>query len=274
VASSDPVAFSANEWHHWVFQYFKDNCEMRFYFDPPMDGGRVSASAVPVFKKVYRYFDAPGLEKCILILCRMNCQADFDNIEFYNFVDFTKTGAKTQEDTSIAGGGGYTPAPVKKDEIIDVDFTVTKRDDGTFAVGIPNEEKFKAQNVTAVSFTVDITKADGKLLYKAIEDVAAEAVTVTDNNDGTLTIKVNDLKIFAGVDAGKAILNVIFEPANGANLTVDDVKGFVKIKATVTTVSAQTGDNAVIYISAALLVAALLTAGIVVYSKKRRCIDL
>ncbi|MBQ7714635.1 MAG: hypothetical protein IJT70_02070 [Clostridia bacterium] len=88
VASSAPTDFAPNEWHHWVFQYFKDSCEIRFYFDPPMEEGCVAKSAVPVFRQIYRYFDAPGLNSCLLILCRMNCQADFDNVEFYNFVDY------------------------------------------------------------------------------------------------------------------------------------------------------------------------------------------
>ena len=82
--------FTLNEWHHWVFQYFKDNCEIRFYFDPPMEYGHVARDAVPVFNMRYRYFDSPGQNSCELIFRRLNCQIMMDNVKFYNFVDFTR----------------------------------------------------------------------------------------------------------------------------------------------------------------------------------------
>ncbi len=81
--------FTLNEWHHWVFQYNKDTSEMRFYFDPEMKDGRVSPDAVPMFQMRYRYFDCPGKSQCELIFRRLNAQILMDNVEFYNFVDFT-----------------------------------------------------------------------------------------------------------------------------------------------------------------------------------------
>ena len=90
VLASKSGSFTLNEWHHWVFQYFKDSCEIRFYFDPPMRNGRVARSAVPVFCLNYRYFDMPGVTSNEVTLKRMNCQIMMDNVEFYNFVDFTQ----------------------------------------------------------------------------------------------------------------------------------------------------------------------------------------
>ena len=81
--------FTLNEWHHWVFQYNKETSEMRFYFDPEMKDGRVSPDAVPMFQMRYRYFDCPGKNQCELIFRRLNAQVMMDNVEFYNFVDFT-----------------------------------------------------------------------------------------------------------------------------------------------------------------------------------------
>ena len=135
-----------------------------------------------------------------------------------------------------------------------------------------NEDKFKAANVTGVKFTVDLKKAEGKLAYKAVEGLADGAVTATDNGDGTITIKVNDLKIFANVETGKDVMKVILEPV-GADLTADQVKEMVSIKATVTSLSAQTGDPVVAIAAAALVLTAVLAAGVVLYSRKRRHID-
>ncbi len=270
VLASDPTPFALNEWHHIVFQYFRENSEMRYYFDPPMENGKVSPSAVPMFKMSYRYFDCPGKDQVEIILRRMNCQILLDNVEFYNFVDLTQTGQRTDEH-NIDGGGGNAQ-PIKIDEEIDVAIGVEKRDDGTFAVSIPNEDKFKAANVTGVKFTVDLKKAEGKLTYKAVEGLADGAVTATDNGDGTITIKVNDLKIFANVETGKDVMKVILEPV-GADLTADQVKEMVSIKATVTSLSAQTGDPVVAIAAAALVLTAVLAAGVVLYSRKRRHID-
>jgi hypothetical protein len=88
VLAESAATFTENEWHHWVFQYFKDTSEIRFYFDPPMENGRVSRRAHPLFHMCYRYFDAPGVEDIELIFRRFNCQIMMDNVEFYNFVDF------------------------------------------------------------------------------------------------------------------------------------------------------------------------------------------
>ena len=90
VIASQPGTFSLNEWHHWVFQYFKDSASVRFYFDPEMTAdGIVSRTAKPMFEVSYRYFDMPGVTSNEVILRRMNCQICLDNVKFYNFVDFT-----------------------------------------------------------------------------------------------------------------------------------------------------------------------------------------
>ena len=272
VLAEDPTPFALNEWHHIVFQYYKENSEMRYYFDPPMENGRVAKSAVPMFQMSYRYFDCPGRDVVIAILRRMNCQILLDNVEFYNFVDWSGTGSVLPPDPDPIPGPKPTPQPV--DEDIDVDISdVEKRDDGTFAVGIPNLDKYKAANVTAVKFLFDLKKSEGKLTFKGVEGVDAAAVDTKDNGDGTVTITVKDLKIFANVETGKAVMKVILAPADGAELTEADVKGFVAIKATVTTLSAQTGDPAVMYVAIAFALAAVLGTGIVMYSKKRGRID-
>ncbi len=83
--------FTLNEWHHWVFQYFKDNCEIRFYFDPEMVDGVVSKNAEPLFRMSYRYFDMPGIISHTIAFLRTNCQIMLDNVQFYNFVDTWRT---------------------------------------------------------------------------------------------------------------------------------------------------------------------------------------
>ena len=279
VLAENNTPFSLNEWHHIVFQYYKENSEIRYYFDPPMENGRISKNAVPMFKMSYRYFDCPGRDLAIVILRRMNCQILLDNVEFYNFVDWSQTGVIEREvDPGGNGGGGggnnapATPQPVDTTEDVDIN-TVEKRDDGTFAIGIPNQDKYKAANVTGVKFTVDLKKADGKLTFKGVEGVDAAAVDTKDNGDGTVTITVKDLKIFANVAAGQDVMKVVLAPADGVTLTDAEVKGFVTIKATVTTLSAQTGDPAVMYVVIAIALAAVLGTGVVTYSKKRGKID-
>lgn len=271
VVLSVPGTFSLNEWHHWVFQYYKDNSSMRFYFDPPMKDGKVDPAAKPLIELRYRYFDMPGVKSNQVILRRMNCQILLDNVKFYNFVDFSGTGEVPPEDTR-GGGGGYV-APVSTDEVTDVEANITKRADGTFALAVPNEEKYSAANVTAVKFTVDLTKADGKLTFKGVEGLEEDAYDATDNGDGTVTIKIVDLKIFSNVEKGKDVFSVILAPVAGTDLTVDQVKEMVSLKATVTTTSAQTGDAVVAYVGAALLLIAVIGTGVVLYSKKRRRID-
>jgi len=265
--------FSLNEWHHWVFQYFKGSSSFRFYFDPKMGAdGLVDPDEKPLFEMRYRYFDMPGVESNEVIFRRLNCQIMMDNVKFYNFVDFTKKGEAPIETRDPVNNGGYVPAtPVET--TTEVTVGVTKRDDGTFAVNIPNEDKYKAANVTAVSFTLDLTKAEGKLTYKGVEGVAEDAITATDNGDGTVTLKVNDLKIFADVETGKDVFLIILAPADGVDLTADQVKDMVSVKATVTTTSAATGDAAYIYITAAILLIAAIGTGVVLYTRKRRHID-
>lgn len=81
-------------WHHWVFQYNKPTSEIRFYFDPPRENGRVAPYAEPMFSLTYRYFDTPGRNSCEIIFRRLNCQIMMDNVQFYNFVDFTALGPR------------------------------------------------------------------------------------------------------------------------------------------------------------------------------------
>ncbi len=265
--------FTLNEWHHVVFQYYRGNSEMRFYFDPPMENGKVAKSAVPMFKMSYRYFDMPGVTAPEIILRRMNCQIMLDNVHYYNFVDLSGTG-EIEPEKNINGGGGATPAPQPVVTETDVDITdVEKRADGTFAIGIPNLDTYKAANVTAVKFLVDLKKADGKLTFKGVEGVDAAAVETKDNGDGTITITVKDLGIFKNVETGKSVMKVILAPADGVNLEVADVKELVSIKATVTSLSAQTGDPAVMYVTIALALVAVIGTGAVMYSKKRSRID-
>ena len=78
--------FSLNEWHHWVFQYDDDTCVMRFYFDPKMENGHVAADAQPMFNFRYRYFDYGGMEECLMVFRRMNCQIMRCTI-FLNVID-------------------------------------------------------------------------------------------------------------------------------------------------------------------------------------------
>ena len=203
----------------------------------------------------------------------MNCQIMLDNVHYYNFVDLSGTG-EIEPEKNINGGGGATPAPQPVVTETDVDITdVEKRADGTFAIGIPNLDTYKAANVTAVKFLVDLKKADGKLTFKGVEGVDAAAVETKDNGDGTITITVKDLGIFKNVETGKSVMKVILAPADGVNLEVADVKELVSIKATVTSLSAQTGDPAVMYVTIALALVAVIGTGAVMYSKKRSRID-
>ncbi|MBR0302853.1 MAG: hypothetical protein IJQ80_03295, partial [Clostridia bacterium] len=265
VIDSKEGDFTLNKWHHWVFQYFKDNCEMRFYFDPEMENGRIKEGTAPMFRLPYRYFDMPGVELCEVIFRRLNCQIKMDNVEFYNFVDYMHVDPIPPKPTP-------TPTPDPEPEPEPIDYDVDIRDDGTVAITIANEERFKKDNVSAVSFTIDLSKAEGKVTYKGLEGVSDDAVEVIENDDGTVTIKVKDLNIF-DVDVGAALMKVILQPADGVTLTADEVKELVTIKATVTTTSSQTGDAVVFYVAAVLLLLAVLGTGVVICTKKRNHID-
>ncbi|MBE6562505.1 MAG: hypothetical protein E7660_02080 [Ruminococcaceae bacterium] len=256
-----------NEWHHWVFQYDNETCVLRFYFDPAMDGDMVSSEAQPVFNLKYKYFDYGSIEKTIAIFRRMNAQIMMDNVQFYNFVDFSK-GKIIDKDQSDNDNGGYVP-PVEKDEVVDVDTTVEKLADGSFALAVPNTEAFKAANVKAVSFTVSYDAA--KVSFKGVDTIDEKAVEITDDGNGNAVIKIKDLAVLKNVEAGATLLRVIVAPKVDG-LEAEDVKSIVTIKATVTTVSAATGDT-VIWVSAALLVVLALGTGVVVYRRKRSTVE-
>ncbi|MBR6917359.1 MAG: hypothetical protein IKN38_04170 [Clostridia bacterium] len=95
--------FTLNEWHHIVFQYYAPTSEIRYYFDPEMTDGRISPDAEPIFRMTYRYFDSPGLDECIVILRRMNCQILLDNVEYYNFVDYDNFDPTVEEPETFPG---------------------------------------------------------------------------------------------------------------------------------------------------------------------------
>lgn len=255
-----------DEWHHWVFQYDNATCTARFYVDPEMDGDMVASTAEPIFSLMYRYFDYGSIEKTILILRRMNVQMIMDNVEFYNFVDFTKTNKKDEETFGggVIGGGGDQKVDVT------VDTGVELREDGTFALTVTNTEKYKANNLKALSFTVTYDAA--KVEFKGIENLDQTAYTVTDDGKGKAVITIKDLKLFKDADVGAEMFKVIVAPKDGETLTVEDIKTLVNVKANITTTSAATGD-AVVWVSAALLVVLALGTGIVIYRRKRNTVE-
>ncbi|MBQ7671049.1 MAG: hypothetical protein IJS45_10080 [Clostridia bacterium] len=259
--------FTKGVWHHWVFQYFKDNSEMRFYFDPQMENGKVSPSARPMFKMSYRYFDMPGVEKCELIFRRLNCQIMMDNVQFYNFVDFTKTGVKTDETN------GNTIVYVETDTEYDVEGTTKENEDGTVSIEVPNNDKYKEDSVTAVKFTLNLKDATDVATFKGIKGLSEEDFEVTENEDGTVTVKVKNLKIFKEAEENKPVFEVILEPAAGVVLTGDKVKETVKVKAVVTNLSASTGDSVILYVGIALAILAVLGTAVVIAVKRKRRID-
>lgn len=269
ILSSIPAEFTLNEWHHWVFQYFRDSSSMRFYFDPKMTDGMVDKNETPVFEMRYRYFDMPGVESNEVILRRMNCQIMLDNVKFYNFVDFTKTGVVPPP----VPGPGPAPGPRIDKKTVDINYTVTQNEDGTISLGVPCIEDFQNKDVTAVSFTVDMTKAADQATYKGIEGAPEGALEVVDNEDGTYTITVKDLSIFKDVEKDKTVFSVVIEPVAGTVLTEEQVKEIVSIKAAITTTSYSTGDAAIFFVAGAIVLLTLVGAGVVVYSKKRREIE-
>ena len=257
--------FTKGEWHHWVFQYFKDNSEMRFYFDPKMENGKVSPGAKPMFKMSYRYFDMPGVEKCELIFRRLNCQIMMDNVQFYNFVDFSKSGIITPD----GGGTVY----VETDTEYDVEGTTKENEDGTVSIEVPNNDKYKEDSVTAVKFTVDLKDAKDVAAFKGIKGLSEEDYTVTENEDGTITVKITNLELFKEAEENKPVFEIVFEPAAGVVLTGDKVKESVKVKAVVTNLSASTGDSVILYVGIALAILAILGTAVVIAVKRRRRID-
>ncbi|MBR6917358.1 MAG: dockerin type I repeat-containing protein [Clostridia bacterium] len=80
--------FTLNEWHHVVFQYYKENCEMRYYFDPMLEGARVAFYEKPLFKISRKDFTTSYDADAPINLARVNCQVVLDNVKFYNFVDW------------------------------------------------------------------------------------------------------------------------------------------------------------------------------------------
>lgn len=264
-----PGTFAPNEWHHWVFQYFKDNQEVRLYVDPKMENGMVSKDAEPLFKMSYRYFDMPGVEKCGLIFRRLNCQIMMDNVQFYNFVDFTQTGQKTGETTELVW--------VDETNEYDVDYTVTQNtEDGTIALGVPNKDEYKLSEetayVTAVKFNLNFKDAADKAAFKKIEGLAEDDYEITENEDGTLTMNIKRLAVFKEAEEGKPVFSVIIEPVAGTVLTEEQVKEIVKIKSIVTK-TYLTGDEVLLYVGIALAIVAALGAGIVIVVKRRRRIE-
>ena len=127
--AAEQAEFALNEWHHVVFQYFKDNCEIRLYFDPIMEYGRVSYHAYPVFKMSYRYFDDPTDGGSPIIIRRMNCQTLLDNVQIYNFVDYTgylpSFPPSEEEPHAALPASGEEPASPAPDEEPAVDSPVS-----------------------------------------------------------------------------------------------------------------------------------------------------
>ena len=104
--------FTLNEWHHIVFQYYRDAAEIRLYFDPEINNGRVSAQAAEVFRMNYVYFDDPTDGGSMILLRRMNCQTVLDNVQIYNFVDFDCIGKTDEEAPPSAPPPEEEPAVV------------------------------------------------------------------------------------------------------------------------------------------------------------------
>ncbi len=251
-----------NEWHHWVFQYDNETCALRFYFDPKMDGDMVAQDATPIFNMSYKYFDYGSLEKTIAIFRRMNAQIILDNVQFYNFVDFTKQGYIPPNPD---------PDPVKPEPPVDIQVQtgVTQLEDGTFALSVANADEFKANNVKSLVFTVSYDAA--KVAFKGVDTIDENAITIADDGNGKATITIKNLAVLKNVATGETLLRVIVDPkADG--LTAEDIKSIVTVKATLTAFSANTGDS-VIWVSAAVIVVLALGTGIVVYRRKRNTVE-
>ena len=263
VLAEKKADFTLNEWHHWVFQYFKDSAEIRFYFDPKMTDGKVDPNEEPVFAFSYRYFDMPGVKTNEVILRRLNCQISIDNVKFYNFVDFSKGTIKPPEKRDDGG-------PVETSDTINVDYTVKQNEDGTISLVVPSVEQYKKDGVSDVYFKVDLTKAEGQLAYKGVANAPEGALEVIDNEDGTYKIVVKKLDIFKDLEDGKEVFSIVLEPTAGTVLTDEQVKEIVSVKATVTYT---TGDEVIFYIAGAIVLLALVGVGVALYSKKRRTIE-
>lgn len=264
-----PADFSLNEWHHWVFQYENSTCTARFYLDPKMENGRVATDAVPIFNLSYRYFDYGSAVNPLQILRRFNAQILLDNVEVYNFVDFTKTNhGGAVIDPGTGSGGGGTTGPVDKTEDVDVDVTVEQLADGSFALSVPNSDKYKDNSVTALTFTVEYDTS--KLTFKGVDGIDEAALEVSDDGNGKATIKVVS---FDAVKAAEGTLfRVIVAPNDGVTLTADEVASLVKVTASITTRSGATGDT-IVAVVAAVVTVTILGSGVVLYRRKRNHVD-
>lgn len=268
VLSSANVDFSLNEWHHWVFQYDNATCTMRFYIDPQMENGVVAQSAQPLFNIFYKYFDYGSVTNPFFILRRLNCQIMVDNVQLYNFVDFTH---KNQIGDKVDPGNPGNRPPVEETTDKDVDVTVEQLPDGSFAVSVPNDEAYTKNNVTKLAFKV--TCDTSKLTFKGVDTIEEGKYTVTDNKDGTVTITINDLSVCKNTAVGETLLRVIVMPVDGVTLTVDDVKAAVKVVASITTLSDSTGDT-IVYVSVALaVVLAIGTAAVIGVRRKKNTVQ-
>ena len=264
--ASSAADFSLNEWHHWVFQYDDDTCVMRFYFDPAMEDGHVAQSAVPMFNFRYRYFDYGGAEECILILRRMNCQIQLDNVQMYNFVDWTK--GKGYDEIDPDNGGG--PSIIEETEDVDIEYDVEQLEDGSFALSVKNDAKYAEANVTAVSFAVNYDAE--KLTFKGVDTISADDVEITDDGNGKAVVKIKNLEVLKKVEAGELLLRVLVAPKDGVTVTADEVAKLVSIKASITTLSKNTGDS-VIYIGAALVIVLAVGTAVVIYRRKKNTVE-
>ena len=267
VIASQPGTFSLNEWHHWVFQYYKDNASMRFYFDPKMTNGMVDPNEKPMFEVRYRYFDMPGVTSNQVILRRMNCQIYLDNVKFYNFVDFSGAGTPPQESRDPGGvNGGGAAGPVK--HTVNVKYDVKKNDDGTVSLVVPCMKEFNTEGISEAWFEIDMKEAAGKAAYKGIVNAPEGALEVEDQGEGKYKITVKKLDAFKDIELGKEAFSIVIEPAAGVTLTEEEIKGIVGVN-----FNYITGDEVVFYIAGAIVLLALIGIGVTVISKKRRAVE-
>ena len=203
-----------------------------------------------------------------MILRRMNIQMMLDNVQMYNFVNWNPGSPELPPIINPDNPGGGNTTPVEKtEETVLENLEVEELEDGSFALDIPNDEKYTASNVKAVSFIVDYDAS--QVSFKGVDTIAEDAVEINDDGNGRAVIKIKDLEALKAVEAGKTLLRVIVTPKDGVKLTAADIPGIVSVKASVTTLSKNTGDT-VIFVAAALVIVLAAGCAAVVYSRRKK----
>ncbi len=250
VLASKKVDFSLNTWHDWRFQYDNDTCIMLFFVDNEL-----------IFNVKNRYFYYSTKSVTPMIIRRMNVQCMFDDIDIYNFIDYTGITGSSQDVSGNQGGGTQQQETTKKENITN---NLVKLDDGNFE----NTIKFKKDfaNASKLAFTVNFDAEKFSYVNVTSAEALGGKYNVV-NKEGKIVITITDMAGVRELAEGDDMFKVILKPTAGnEGLTVEDANDLISVLATITTKSGNTGDSMYLIIAGMVIA---LGAGYAVIRKKK-----